>query len=266
MVPSLLNAGRSRDRLSAVVSARMPSSVRNSSGSPLRCGIETGTTSSSNTPFFHALAASWWQRAENASCSSRVNSASPALAASVSRPIAWSVNASHRPSKAMWSRIVTSPYLKPSRRLRQQVRRVGHRLLPAGHDDVELAGADQLVGQRDGVDAREADLVDRQRRDGHRDAGLGGRLARGDLPGAGGEDLAHDHVVDLVTADPGPLQGALDRHAAEVGPGEVLEGAQQAAHRRTCSGDDDARGGVGAPGRCAHQLCLQRHRWVRGHV
>ena len=115
MVPSLLNAGRSRPRLSVVVSARMPSSVRNSSGSPLRCGIETGTTSSSNTPSFQALAASWWLRAENASCSSRENSASPTLAASVSRPIAWSVNASHSPSKAMWSRIVTSPYLKPSR-------------------------------------------------------------------------------------------------------------------------------------------------------
>ena len=73
MVPSLLNAGRSRDRVSVVVSARMPSSVRNSSGSPLRCGIATGTTSSSNSPSFQAWAASWWLRAENASCSSRVN-------------------------------------------------------------------------------------------------------------------------------------------------------------------------------------------------
>ena len=36
MVPSLLNAGRSPLRLSAVVFARMPSSVLNSIGSPLR--------------------------------------------------------------------------------------------------------------------------------------------------------------------------------------------------------------------------------------
>ena len=38
IVPSLANAGLSFARLSAVVSARMPSSSRNSIGSPLRWG------------------------------------------------------------------------------------------------------------------------------------------------------------------------------------------------------------------------------------
>jgi hypothetical protein len=52
-------------------------------------------------------------------------------------------------------------------RLRQQVRGVGHRLHAAGDDDVELAGADELVGQRDRVDARQADLVDGQGGDVH---------------------------------------------------------------------------------------------------
>ena len=75
----------------------------------------TVTTSSSNSPSFQARAASWWLRAEKASCSSRVNAMSPVLAVSVSRPMAWSVKASHRPSCAMWSCITTSPYLKPSR-------------------------------------------------------------------------------------------------------------------------------------------------------
>ena len=93
------------------MSARMPSSLLNSIGSPLRCLIETLTTSSSKSPSFQALAASWWLRAENSSCSSRVKACSPVLACSVSRPMAWSVKASQRPSKAMWSRIVTSPYL-----------------------------------------------------------------------------------------------------------------------------------------------------------
>ena len=46
MVPSLRNAGFRPDSDSAVVLARMPSSSVNSSGSPLRCGIFTGTTSS----------------------------------------------------------------------------------------------------------------------------------------------------------------------------------------------------------------------------
>ncbi len=94
-----------------MVSARMPSSYLKATGSPLRCGIETETTSSSKSPSFHAFAASWWLRAENSSCSSRVKACSPVLASSVSSPMAWSVKASQRPSKAMWSRIVTSPYL-----------------------------------------------------------------------------------------------------------------------------------------------------------
>jgi len=84
MVPSLVNAGRSRASDSVVVSARMPSSVRNSRASPLRCGMVTVTTSSSNRPSFHARAASWWLRAAKASCSSRVNAKSPVLAVSVS--------------------------------------------------------------------------------------------------------------------------------------------------------------------------------------
>jgi hypothetical protein len=36
--------------------------------------------------------------------------------------------------------------------------------------------------------------------------------------------VTHDHVVDLVTADTGLVEGALDRDAAEVHRGEVLEG------------------------------------------
>jgi hypothetical protein len=74
IVPSFANAGLSFDRLSAVVSARTPSSSRNSTGSPLRCGMSTGVTSSSNRPFFAAAAARWWEAAAKASCSSRVRS------------------------------------------------------------------------------------------------------------------------------------------------------------------------------------------------
>src|SRR5690606_14930146 len=64
MVPSLEKAGRSLPSDSTVVSGRMPSSSRKSMGSPLRCGTWTVTTSSSNLPSSHALAASWWLRAE----------------------------------------------------------------------------------------------------------------------------------------------------------------------------------------------------------
>jgi hypothetical protein len=84
-------------------------------GSPLRCGISTGTISSSKTPFFCAVAASWCERALNASCSSRLSWVPSALICSVSPPIAWSVSASHSPSYAMWSVSLVSPYLVPSR-------------------------------------------------------------------------------------------------------------------------------------------------------
>jgi hypothetical protein len=131
-------------------------------------------------------------------------------------------------------------------RLRQHVRGLGHRLHAARHDDLELAGADQLVGQRDGIQAREADLVDRQRRNIHGDAALDRGLPRGDLTGTGLDHLAHDHVVDLVGRDAGPLERGLDRDPAEVGGREVLERAEQAAHGGARTRDDD--GGVGAHG------------------
>ena len=76
--------------------------------------------------------------------------------------------------------------------------------------------ADQLVGQRDRVEPGQADLVDRQRRHRHRDAGLDRGLAGGDLAGAGLQHLAHDHVVDRVAGDAGARQRGLDGEAAEV--------------------------------------------------
>ena len=88
----------------------------------------------------------------------------------------------------------------------------------------------------------QADLVDRDRGDVHRDAALDRGLAGGDLPGAGLDDLAHDHVVDLVAGDAGLLQRALDGDAAEVGGGLVLETAEQAADRGARTRDDDGSG------------------------
>ena len=47
-------------------------------------------------------------------------------------------------------------------------------------------------------------------------AGLDRRLAGGDLALPGLEDLAHDHVVDLLGADARALERGRDREAAEV--------------------------------------------------
>jgi hypothetical protein len=123
-----------------------------------------------------------------------------------------------------------------------QVRRVGHRLHAAGHHDVELAGPDQLVGQRDRVEPGETHLVDRDGRRGHRDAGHDRGLPGGDLAGAGLQHLAHDHVLDLVGADAAALEGGLDRVAAERGGGKGLQIAEQAAHRSAGATDDYRRG------------------------
>lgn len=57
-------------------------------------------------------------------------------------------------------------------------------------------------------------------------------------PAARLEHLAHDHVLDLVAADAGPVQGGLDRDAAEVGRGEALQGAEETAHGRPGARDD----------------------------
>ena len=94
MVPSLENAGGSLPSDSAVVSPRTPSSAVTTIASPRRCGMVTGTTSSSKTPFFQASAAFWCEAAANSSCSSRVSFTPSALICSVRPPmacwVAWS--------------------------------------------------------------------------------------------------------------------------------------------------------------------------------
>ena len=203
IVPSLPNAGRSLASASTVVSARTPSSSRHSSGSPLRCGMSTGVISSSNTPFLCATAARWCERAANSSCSSRVR---PRLRVDAIGGLAHRDVVEHVGQPVVGHRVehLDRAVLVPRPRLRQQVRGVGHRLLSASHHDVELTGPDQLVGERDRVQAGQAHLVDRERRDGHRDAGLDRGLTSRDLPGAGLQHLAHDDVLHLV----GPYAGA----------------------------------------------------------
>ena len=53
-----------------------------------------------------------------------------------------------------------------------------------------------------------------------RKAGADRRLARRSLAEAGREHVAHEDLVDLLAADPGPLDRGLDRGRAELGRGE----------------------------------------------
>ena len=70
--PALSKAGRRPASTSAVVLALMNSSLLNSTGSPLRCGMLTPTISSLNLPAACAAAAFAWLPAARASCISRV--------------------------------------------------------------------------------------------------------------------------------------------------------------------------------------------------
>ena len=66
------------------------------------------------------------------------------------------------------------------------------------------------------------------------------RLAGRVLPGAGGQDLAEDHLVHLLRRDAGALQrGAGWRWCRGHGPDMAGEGAGKAADRRARRGSDD---------------------------
>ena len=69
--PSFANAGFRPATESSVVPALMNSSAANATGSPLRCGIITGTISSLNLPAFCAASALFWLATANSSCCAR---------------------------------------------------------------------------------------------------------------------------------------------------------------------------------------------------
>ena len=106
--------------------------------------------------------------------------------------------------------------------------------------DVGLTGADHQVGEVDGLEPGEADLINGGGVDGHRDAALHGGLASRDLALAGLEDLAHQHEVDTGRIDTGAIEHALDGGATEVLGAQGREGARQLSDGRSSTGDDDA--------------------------
>src|SRR5262249_40002985 len=78
----------------------------------------------------------------------------------------------------------------------------------------------------------------------HRHAALFRGLARGDLPGAGLQDLAHDHVVDLFGLHPRPFQRRRDCEAAELRAAEARQRARELPDRRTRRADEARAGHV----------------------
>ena len=194
-----------------------------------------------------AAAARWWERAAQASWSSREYLE---LLVDLVRVLADLVAGEGGPEAVVDHRVDHRRVAHPGTetRLREQVGRLRHRLHPAGDDGFHLARADHLVGQRDRVEAGEADLVDGDGGDFRWDPTFDRGLAGGDLTGACLEDLAHDHVVDLRPLDPRPPQGLGDREAPEIDRLQVLERPPELADRRARSAHDHRLRHVTPPG------------------
>ena len=126
---------------------------------------------------------------------------------------------------------VTQPVAEA--RLLQQVRRVRHRLHPAGDDHLVIAGADHRVRDLDGADRRGADLVDRVRGRLLRQPGTDRRLARGRLARTRLEHLSHDHVLGLVRLEADSLERRLDHDRRRARSPGSRRGRRRAC-RRAC--------------------------------
>ena len=123
-------------------------------------------------------------------------------------------------------------HARPEPRFRDEVRRLRHGLHPAGDDDLDLAGTNELIGQRDRVQARQAHLIDGDGRDLLRDAGLDRRLARSDLTGSSLQNLAHDHVIHVAGLHTAALEGRPDRMAAQRDRRHIFESSAKLAEWR----------------------------------
>jgi hypothetical protein len=96
----------------------------------------------------------------------------------------------------------------------QQIGRTAHALHAAGHDERRVAGANRLVGEHDGFQARATDLVDGQRSDGIRQTGEYRRLAGGILSQPRGNHIAHDDFAHRFPGYAGSFQESPDAGSA----------------------------------------------------
>jgi hypothetical protein len=120
--------------------------------------------------------------------------------------------------------------------------RVGHGFLPARDHHLAVAGADGLRGQHDRLEAAAAHLVDGERADGGRQAGLDDGLPRGRLAHAALHHVPHDDLGHVRRVDAGARDGLADGGGAQLRRGERGQRAQEAADGRAHRADDHRRG------------------------
>ena len=167
MVPAGANAGGSSARDSDVVCGRMPSSCSTTVVSA-RAALDRDADDLVGEPPRRPRPP---RRAGGSGRPRRPGpagrSANAAFTSSEDSPMCWPVNVDHSPS---WIIVSTSSAVAHSHAPAgpgHDVGGVGHRLHPAGDRHLDLAGADQLVGQGDRGQAGQADLVEGDGRDLH---------------------------------------------------------------------------------------------------
>ena len=123
------------------------------------------------------------------------------------------------------------------------VRRVRHRLLPAGDDDLRVARLDRLRGEHHGLEARAAHLVDRERRDGGRMPALIAAWRAGAWPTPPWITLPMI-TSSIACVDAGALDRRANRDGAKLRRGQRREAAEKPADRRAGSRNDDTAAGM----------------------
>ena len=114
-----------------------------------------------------------------------------------------------------------------------------HVLLTARNDDRCVPGLDGLVTERYGTQAGAADLIDRERRRFHGDAGAHRRLASGVLALARGEYVAQHDIRNVGCFDCGSVQRRADDGRPQLMGGNAGQRSPERSDSRACGRNDN---------------------------
>ena len=239
-VPSFVwNAALSAASFSTVVPARGYSSRSTRTGAPFRCGISTGTISSANRP---SLTASLGARLALRGETVLFLSAHPVLHRDRLGGVAHvaPLDRAREPLGDHGVQDLAMAHPVPPPGSLQQVRRVAHRLCAAGDDHIHEAGLHAFDRVHDGRETRAAHAVHRLARHAVRQPGLERRLP-GDVHAlAGLQHTPENHVAHVLIADARTADRLAHDNGAEVGSGQILQGAPERTDGRATGGEKNS--------------------------
>ncbi len=120
----------------------------------------------------------------------------------------------------------------------QQKRSPAHAFHAAGDDQSSIAGANRLISQHHGLEARTANLVDRQRGDSRRQTGVECRVPSRRLAQSGCQHAAHDHLVDRFRSKSSPADCFTDDDGSKFRRRHRREPTEEPSDRRSASRDE----------------------------